>query len=195
MAHIAEPTTDMPPVDAYAVMRRTAEDGVIVEYVAPRRLYPIAAAAAMLGVNRAALASWVRNGALPSITLPSTSRDPARRMRVIPAVWMPRYLTMASDRAVPVWTSRADIGDPRERAYVSIRVAAQLAGLAPTTLYALLTGDAVQIPVHRTPGGDLRIRLADLDTWVHAMVADAEAAWYAGRGAAATATLEAVICG
>lgn len=176
-------------LDPFVVLTRRREQSqagpVEVEYLAVRRLYNVRDAATLLGESPGQLRTWVNLDALPSVALPSTVSDPSRTLRMIPAAWMERYLRMI-DRSRPVWTARADIGDPRDMRYVGVSEAAQLVGITAQTVYALIKLGRFPQP-EIAPNSQMRLRVARIDDFVHELVKTAEERWYGRQGAASKA--------
>lgn len=151
--------------------------------VLPRRLYRIseAAEAAMMPETTARYHVW-RND-LPTVVLPTWHEGATRRVRCVPAVWIPRWLDMR-EKTNPVYTSQAEVlgfggNDPF---YMPVPDAAEILGVGENWLYRAIQSGVFPRPA--SDGVDMRVGRVALDRWVYDLIRQAEEEWYgAGRPA------------
>ena len=143
----------------------------------PRRLYRISEAAAAVSLPEATARYHVWRNDLPTLVLPTWHDGATRRVRCVPAVWLPRWLDMR-DRTSPVYTSQADVlqlgaGDPF---YMPVAAAAEILGVGENWLYRAIQSGVFPRPA--SDGVDMRVGRVTLDRWVYDLIQDAEREWY-----------------
>lgn len=143
-----------------------------------RRFERIPDVAALVGLPTSTAYHLIQCGKLPVAVLPSPTQNASRRVLRVPAVWVPRWMEMNHSSA-PRLTTEADVAQPDEPYYLTIRQCADALSLARSTLEGLINADLFVPTVwayHERR--DQRVSRMRLDAWCWERVREAEAEWY-----------------
>lgn len=142
------------------------------------RFRRVADAAALVGLPTSTAYHLMQCGKLPVVVLPSPTRGASRRILRVPSVWIPRWLEM-NERDAPRLTSEADVAQPGEPYYLTIRQCADALALARSTLEGLINADKFVPTVWAyDERRDQRVSRMRLDAWCWQRIREAEAEWY-----------------